>query len=163
MSFVEGLNEIVGREGLAPLIGAGLNEGLSGASMLSSLREVGMGIRTQSFYQLVGEIQAAQGSVERWADLAQDAIPQATDFVEWSGGAADTYLYRVKYAVRTGEGGELSVQTKVFNVQSREAISPADATDQAMQQLDDNADSDNYNNQTVLGPVGVGLYHQIGF
>lgn len=147
---------------LAPLMRQGLQEGLSGQAMLGAIRQAGAGVRTQSFYQLLGEVRASAARAEQWSGAALDQLPTHDMVQQWTGGQTDTYLNRVYMYVRTHVEGELAVERRGVSILTNELITPGDALAMAQELYADNADSDNYANETVLGAEFGGVYHQLG-
>ena len=152
----------VGQGLLASAVRQGLSEGVSATEMLNSIRAAGGSIRTQSFYQLVGEVRAASARAGEWATAPLDQIPGQDLVQDWTGGQADTYLNRVYMYVRTSVGGVLSVERRGVSILTRDAISPSDALAMAQQLYEENSDSENYANEQFLGAEFGGVYHQLG-
>lgn len=152
----------VGQGLLASAVRQGLAEGMSATNMLNDIRAAGGSIRTQSFYQLVGEVRASAARASEWATAPLDQVPGQDLVQDWTGGQADTYLNRVYMYVRTNIGGVLSVERRGVSILTKEAISPNDALAMAQGLYEDNADSDNYANEQFLGAEFGGVYHQLG-
>lgn len=165
-SFFESLAEAGGADVGTPLyasaIRAGLNEGMNGSEILSSLRDAGFGIRTQSFYQLLGEVRASTALAGDWSAAPLDQLPGEGLVQEWSGGATDTYLSRIYMYVRTNVGGQLSVERRGVSILTNELITPGDALSMAQELYEENSDSENYANEQLLGAEFGGVYHQTG-
>lgn len=169
MSFIELAESIgaaesgaVGQSMLASAVRQGLTEGLSATDMLTGLRAAGGAIRTQSFYQLVGEVRAASAMSSEWATAPLDQAPASSLVQDWAGGQADTYLNRVYMYVRTNVGGVLSVERRGVSILTKEAIAPNDALAMAQELYEENSESENYANEQFLGAEFGGVYHQLG-
>jgi hypothetical protein len=169
MAFTEILQSIadaeganVGRSLLGTAIRQGLSEGMSATSMLNAMRDAGVGLRTQSFYQLAGEVRASTARAEAWSGAALDRLPGSDLVQEWTGGQADTYLSRVYMYVRTHVDGELSVERRGVSVVTNQLITPGDALSMANDLYAENAENDNYANEQLLGSEFGGVYHQQG-
>jgi len=168
MTFLEGIEGLgeegaqLGRQYLAPLLSQGVAEGMSGASMLSELRDAGQGIRTQSFYQLLGEVKGSLAKTAAWEGLSLETIPGEEVFQEWAGGAVDTYLYRVPMMYRTTEGGIMGVARKTINVLTHDPISIDEAISRATDTWSEGHEEGSDTGQEFLGAGMPTLYHQIG-
>lgn len=169
MSFIETLQSLTeaaaaggDRSLLAPLIRQGLSEGMSATEMLGSIRDAGVGVRTQSFYQLAGEVRASAARADAWSGAALDQTPSSELIQEWTGGQADKYLSRVYMYVRTRASGDLAVERRGVSILTNELITPGDALAMAQDLYSENADSDNYANEELLGAEFGGVYHQLG-
>lgn len=169
MAFTDILASVAEAEGagvgtplLASMVRQGLTEGLSGSAMLNAIRDAGVGIRTQSFYQLVGEVRASAARAEQWSGAALDRLPSSELVQEWTGGQSDTYLSRVYMYVRTRATGELAVERRGVSIVTNELITPGDALSMAQDLYAENADNENYSNEQLLGAEFGGVYHQLG-
>ena len=166
MTFLEGLADAegadIGQSMSASLIRQGLNEGLSGNAILSAMQEAGLGIRRQSFYQLLGEVRASSALADAWSGAPLDQIPSDDLVTDWTGGRADSYLSRVYMYVRTNVGGVLSVERRGVSIVTNELITPGDALAAAQSLYEENSESENYANEQLLGAEFGGVYHQLG-
>lgn len=130
--------------------------------MLSAFREAGGAIRTQSFYQLVGEVSAASAIANRVPEIALDALPPAEAIATWSGGRPGSYLYRVRVYYRESEGGVLGVQSTTLNVQTSELVTPADAVAMAQNTWAQGSGGTTGVGQELLGMEVGTIFHQEG-
>lgn len=130
--------------------------------MLGAVRQAGVGVRTQSFYQLLGEVRASAARAEQWSGAALDQLPGRELIQDWTGGQTETYLNRVYMYVRTHVEGELAVERRGVSILTNELITPGDALSMAQDLYAEGAESDNYANETLLGAEFGGVYHQLG-
>lgn len=164
MSFLEGLAGAegegvnIGRAQLSGLISQGISEGMSGASMLSALKDAGAGIRSQDFYGLVREVRSAQEMAGTWAEQAVDSIPDAEAFVSHTGSAYQGYEYRVPIFYRETGLDVHDVGHKVFTIRSQELLTPQDAIEQATSIWEEGRDTGTGEGQEMLGIGTVGLH-----
>lgn len=149
------------RSQIGSLIRTGFESGASGASILRGLRDVGLGIREGSFYELAGEVRSAMAQAESMASIPLDQTLTPENYAVWHGGAADTYLHRVSLLIRESEEGVLSVIRKNFDVLSDTPLSQAEAVLRATELFEENTGSQNYPTQELLGAVMRGAYHQV--
>ena len=149
------------RTWMASLVRQGLTEGLSANAMLGAIKTAGLGIRRQSFLQLTGEVRASMAREDQWATMPYDQVPGPELMQEWTGGRAETYLYRLSKLVRRTVGGELTVERQGFNVLTRSPIAPNDAVAIALTQHEET-----HPETTTVGELfGIelsGIYHQLG-
>lgn len=164
MTFLDGLTGGVELERgyLASLVTQGLTEGLSANAMLRDFQQAGIGIRRANFLQLVGEVRSAQAGRDVWSTLAGNSIPEAGAFSTWSGGSANTYLYRTTVYARSGIPGEKSVTSLNFDVLSSEPITPDEAVRRARNQFDSGSVTTYGSDQEYLGGEVRGGYFQTG-
>jgi hypothetical protein len=171
MTFLESISEVgaadtegIGatRSQLGSLVSQGLSEGLSGRTMLSVLQENGLGVRRGDFYDLLGEVRAAQSMGETWSSLPLDLVPDESVATVWTGGATNTYLYRVRMYIREGGSEGMGFYQGNFDVVTDELITPAEALERAADQFNSGVSSDNYPNQELWGQSLGGIYHQLG-
>ena len=111
MSFVELLGELdtssgeaFSRSQLGSLVGQGLSEGLPGNEILRQFQQAGIGVRRSDGLALIRQVRGAMDATDAVQSLGMDQLPGSDAISEWSGGRADTYLYRVRMYIR--EGGE---------------------------------------------------------
>jgi hypothetical protein len=168
MAFLEFLSSLgesplaaSGRSMLAPLVRQGLSEGMSANAMLRELRAAGLGLRRQSFLQLVGEVKGSTERAGAWAGVDLTAMPGADMIQEWHGGQSETYLHRVYAYYRSREAGDLSVYRKGFSILSRSPMTPAQAIASAADLWGEGDTSGDYA-QDLLGFEFSGIYHQLG-
>lgn len=89
---------------LPQLLRLGLDEGLSGNQMLGQMRDVGYAIRTQDFYQVLGEVSSAASMARTWPTLDPTQIPALTDFTPLSVPRGTGLMYRFEALVRDQQG-----------------------------------------------------------
>lgn len=158
---VEGAIETaVPRNLLGSAISQGLNQGLGATEMLRAYRAAGGAIRTQSWYQLVGEVREATARAGDIGGLPLDQLPAEGSIVEWSGGRAGTYLYRMNVYVRENvEGVGLNVVQQMWDIQTSELLTP----EQAIANITDQFGQTESQYATVmLGASVRGIYRQTG-
>jgi hypothetical protein len=149
----------VGRNMLAPLINQGISEGLSGRSMLGALQSAGLGIRRGSFYDLVANVRDSIAASPAIAASPMDALPDLSNIVDWRGGKADTYLYRLNVFTRErDENGEFQITNRAWDVQSESLITPEEAS----AKVSDNWETSDEYPSELMGITVRGVYHQTG-
>jgi hypothetical protein len=92
----------------AALIRTGLGLGLSPTTILTSMREAGLGMRTQNFYQLTNQLRedTPAGSSWQWGGPGTTIDP--SDVRQIEGGRAGQYMVNVRsYYTAVDEDGEL--------------------------------------------------------
>jgi len=89
------------RRMLPSIIGVGLGEGYSGAEMLRQLQTAGIGVRTQSFYTILGNVQAAQITDGLNLGASLTALPDAGEVAPWLTRNASGYLYQARFLAQT--------------------------------------------------------------
>ncbi|HEY1198764.1 MAG TPA: hypothetical protein VGG32_08580 [Thermoplasmata archaeon] len=168
MSFSEllaGLTETdvaeVGNWMLPALMRAGIAEGLSGADMLSQFRDAGLGMRTQNFYGLLGEINDTTAMREGLAGLDPSLAPDADAFATWTTNRAEGYLYQIRgYFMETDPvTGALIKSFKPFDVVSRGIISGYQALGQAYDYIAGGGGPGS--DSTLVGLEIVGLFQMV--
>lgn len=98
---VEAYGESYARAMLPSIIGAGLEEGYSGAEMLRQLRSVGAGVRTQTFYQILGNVQGAASTAYRNLGASLTEVPAPGEVASWLTSNAQGYLYQMRFLAQT--------------------------------------------------------------
>jgi hypothetical protein len=151
----------VGNKFLPALMRSGLSEGLSGADMLGQFRDAGLGMQTQRFYSLLGEIRDTDTMREGLAGLDPALTPEAGSFADWTTSRAEGYLYQIRAYFQTVDPvtGEIVRSFKPFDVASRGIISGYQALGQAYDYIS-SGDPRNYRD-TLLGLEIVGLFHMV--
>lgn len=139
-------------EGLTGFISAGVKQGLSGNAILGALREGGLGIRTQSFYEILGEVRASVGRAGDIANLNPETIPGDEMFSVWRQAPEGMNLYQIDMHVIDPTYGAI---TAPFSVASSENLTVEQAIGRAMDVFTTNADK---YGQRVLGGMLVGLH-----
>lgn len=106
----------------------GLENNVSGAAMLRGLQEIGLGVRRQTFYQLLRNERANIEAGRIPEDLGLTQVPQAGEIPSVSVGRAGTYLTNIRLTYRVADyGGEYHLEERTLSITSRAPISPADA------------------------------------
>lgn len=106
----------------------GLQNGVSGQEILSGLQSVGLGVRRQTFYQLVRNERAniAAGLLPR--ESALTSVPDAASIPTVSVGRAGTYITNVRLTYRVADGtGAYHLEERTISVSSRNPIAPSEA------------------------------------
>lgn len=153
-----GSGAVASENTLVTLVRTGLNEGMSGNAILQGMQSVGLGLRRQSFYQLVGEVRSSLGAGAWATGVDPNTIPTSENIVSWTGGTAGKYLTRVNVYVRERIGeGEYEVARRGLSFLSNEPISPAQAIQNAQ---DMPTGMDNYPSRQTLGYEYNGTYLQ---
>jgi hypothetical protein len=131
-----------------------VQEGWSARQGLQAYRDAGGRLANQSWYRLVGEIQASLADREGIYDEPLNLRPVASEIKTWSTAKAKGYIQQVEVLVRDkGTGQIISVP---FSVQGRSLVSRRNAISQALDVYsDDNAER---YNQQVLGAIYTGTY-----
>lgn len=168
MSFAEMLGGFgesdlaaVGNKFLPALMRVGLSEGLSGADMLDQFREAGIGMQTQRFYGLLGEIRDTGEMREGLAGLDPMSTPEASNFADWTVNRAQGYLYQVRAYFQELDPvtGQLIRSFKPFDVASKDMISLYQALGRAYDYIV--AGGGPGSDATLVGLEIVGLFHMI--
>lgn len=106
----------------------GLENGISGSDILRGLQGIGLGVRRQTFYQLVRNERANQQAGRAAIDANLLSVPLESDIPQVAVGRAGTYVTNMRLTYRVGEaGGEYHLEERMMSVTSRAPISPADA------------------------------------
>lgn len=93
---------------LPSIIRIGIGSGLSGSSILRDLRSAGVGVRTQRFYQMLGELQSSDAGAETVSAMGLTDIPSAEDFSNWGVRNPSGYVYQFRmYIGDTMEDGRI--------------------------------------------------------
>lgn len=164
MTFLEGILDAGGlsKSMLASLVNAGLQNGLSGAAMLSSVREAGLKIRTTDFQQLVSEVRAVRAEGGAFANQPLESLPDPASIIDWQGGRPGSFLYRVHALTREGTGDFVTIGTKTFNITSSELMTGTDVVNAAQDLIDSGQAEGNYPTEQVYGFLIGGVYRQLG-
>jgi hypothetical protein len=150
---------------LPSIIGAGLNEGYSGAEMLRQLQSVGLGIRTQTFYQILGNVQASAVTAGLNLGASLTALPDASEIAPWLTQNASGYLYQARFLAQTVDPDTGAIITswndfsmRYTSVQSRGEVLQ-DIIDVLNQgQADAAAGADTPPQQSILGVEVTNIY-----
>lgn len=112
----------------------GLNNGISGQQILSGLQGVGLGVRRQTFYQLLRNERANVQAGRIPLDATLTTVPDAASIPTVSVGRPGTYLTNIRLTYRVADGpGEYHLEERTLSVTSRSPMAPA----QAMQTAQD--------------------------
>lgn len=106
----------------------GLQNNLSGQQILSGLQSINLGVRRQTFYQLLRNERAniAAGILPQSTALTE--IPSAAAIPTVSVGRAGTYVTNIRLTYRVATGpGEYHLEERTLSVTSRAPIAPVDA------------------------------------
>lgn len=140
----------------AGLIARGVNEGLSGRQIISSLRDAGMGIRDSVVYRTIGEVRAAIANREHVAGLPTNVLPSAEDYSPWST-ARTGYATQLLVFTRDRETGLIGSTVSTYTTQDPHTIDEAIAAKQA--DWEDLTESGNdYEDQQYLGVVPFNIF-----
>lgn len=106
----------------------GLQNDIAGAEILRGLQSVGLGVRRQTFYQLVRNERANIEAGRTAVDANLMAVPMESDIPQVAVGRAGTYITNIKLTYRVGDAGGLyHLEERTMSVTSRQPIAPADA------------------------------------
>lgn len=104
----------------------GVQEGLSGAAILRSLREGGLGLRTQTFYRWLGQAKAEVASELGIVGLEAHQRPAVSDISAWpTTTGREGYLHIVNYTTKNRITG--FTESKTISVFSGELLTRAEA------------------------------------
>lgn len=138
-----------------------LGQGMSATAGLNTYREAGAGMRTQTWYRLWGEVEAA--TMNRETVLGADLfnLPRDEQYTEWSAGTFPGYAANVSVQVRD------QATDDVFNIfythVSRYPFTPQEAIDAAMSTFGDEAGEEgSFPTDVLLGGVITGLFKMTG-
>lgn len=169
MSFVELLGDLdVGgaagfsRSQLGSLTQAGLSEGMSGNAILQGFADAGIGVRRSDGLAMINQVRGAMASTDAVQSLAMDQIPTSDSIAEWSGGRADSYLYRVRMYIREGGQEGLGFYQGNFDIVSDDLITPEEAQQRARDIWASGEGQNNYPDRQLWGTSLGGVYHQSG-
>jgi len=169
MAFLDTLADLAPSEGasfsrsqLGSLVSQGLSEGYSGSAILRAFTDNGIGIRRSDGLDLIRQVRGAMDADDAVQSLAMDQIPTSDAISEWSGGRADTYLYRVRMYIREGGESGLGFYQGNFDIVSDELITPEEAQARARDIWQSGEGQDNYADRELWGTSLGGIYHQSG-
>lgn len=129
-------------------------DGKSARQGLSDFRSAGGKIASQSWYHLVGEVQAMLASREGIYNEPVNLRPVASEIQTWTTARAKGYIQQVEVLVRERSTGQII--SVPFSVSGRSLVSRRSAISQALDVYsDDNAKK---YDQQVLGAVYTGTY-----
>jgi hypothetical protein len=150
---------------LPSIVGAGLQEGYSGAEMLSQLRGAGLGIRTQTFYQILGNVQLANttGFANLGASLTE--LPAPGEIARWLTQNASGYLYQARFLAQTvdPDTGALITSWNDFSMRYSSLVSRGEALSDIVDVLNQGqaeaaTGADSPPQQKVLGVEVTNIY-----
>lgn len=144
-------------------IRAGLEEGYSSTAILGELRDAGLSIRTQRFYELAGNIAAGVGSETRMAGISLDEVPSAGDVATWATTRPmEGYLYRadLHYVVRDDTGAIVERGVRPFSLRTGE-LTDWGSVIADMADVIAGGPGEDTPEQTVLGIEPVAIYELV--
>jgi hypothetical protein len=142
-AFVQGLESQYGagyaRSMLPQLVEVGLENDLSGRSMLEGLRAGGVSIADSTIYNTIAEVRAGAVSATEVGGFVMTGIPGDDMFAPWTTTNAESYVYRFSAAFDQldQEGNVVETIWKPFSVNSRSPISISDAMADANASLEE--------------------------
>lgn len=111
---------ITSRSVTASLIGAALDEGISPTALLRGLRSAGLGIRTQNYYRLVGQVRTEGARLGNVASVLMGGAVAPGTITQLEGGQAGKYMVNVRsYYQYTDEAGDLIQEFRTTSVLQR--------------------------------------------
>ena len=162
---VEAFGESYARAMLPSIIQTGLAEGYSGANMLSQLRSAGLGIRTQTFYQILGNVNLAQATGFANLGASLTALPGPGEIASWLTSNAQGYLYQARFLAQTvdPDTGALITSWNDFSMRYGELVSRGQALTDIIKvlqqgQADAATGTDTPPEQKILGVELVQIY-----
>lgn len=106
----------------------GIQNEIPAAQILRGLQSINLGVRRQTFYQLVRNERANQEAGRRAIDANLLSVPQESNIPQVAMGRPGTYVTNMRITYRVGDaGGEYHLEERTMSVTSREPIAPADA------------------------------------
>lgn len=143
---------------LGTVIRAGVDEGMSGRSILSAYRSIGGKIANDTFWGLRGEI---AGASVKFADTAAIMAGDYSGIQTISGGRAGSYRVQMRaYYSRTDEDGNIEKGYQQFTLHQKDLDINA-ALDDATAIWGDNSDTQSFPG-TLLGLETTGVYQYTG-
>jgi hypothetical protein len=131
-----------------------VTEGQSARAGLANYRNAGGRIASQSWYRLVGEIQASLAAREGIYDEPLDSVPVATEIRTWTTAKAKGFIQQVEVLVRERSTGQII--SVPFSLQSKTLVTRREAIRAALDVYsDDNAEK---YDQQILGAIYTGTY-----
>lgn len=110
-------NYLVSRSVTASLINAALGEGVSPTALLRMMRTAGLGMRTQNFYRLVGQVRTEGARLQNIANVLIGGSVTPNMVTMLSGGKAGQYMVNVKsFFNYIDENGDLVQETRVTSI-----------------------------------------------
>jgi hypothetical protein len=109
----------------ASFIGSMIASGLSPTQGLSQWRELGGSLRTQTWYELWGEVRGAIANREDLQAITADALPPGELLNDWAAGQEGQYATFVQTFIR--QGGEQVLESRYFTYITEGAHTPSEA------------------------------------
>lgn len=150
-------NPSIGNPG--PYAASAIREGLSATEGLQAVRDAGGGVNTQTWYRAYSEARVALDNAGTVAGLDPFAIPAGEHFTDWSAGREGAYGYQVAVTTIDDETGMMT--TDPYTVITTDALTPAEAAQQAFDDFTE-SDADDIYGRTTVGAVTVNLYRMTG-
>lgn len=139
----------------------GVQNGLSGQTILTGLQQAGLGVRRQTFYQLLRNERANIASGLGAVDQALTSLPEASSISQVAVGRAGTYVTNLRLTYRVGEsGGDYHLESRTLSVTSRDVVTPQQAMDIAADIWAEHAA--NYPNQAIFDMAYMGTQLHTG-
>jgi hypothetical protein len=143
---------------LGTIIRAGINDGLSGRTILQQYRLAGGATADRTFWRLKGQIDSSATRFDNALGLlrgSRDSVQQI------EGGKAGSYRIQMRgYYTREGEDGSIESGYQSFTIHQRELDVPS-ALDDAMSIWGDNSDTQSFPG-SLDGLEVTGLYQYTG-
>lgn len=106
----------------------GVQNNISGAEILRGLQGAGLGVRRQTFYQLVRNERANIAAGFLPADVSLVEVPGAETIPTVAVGRAGTYVSNIRLTYRVADGaGNYHLEERTLSVTSRSPMAPSDA------------------------------------
>lgn len=137
-----------------------INEGESATSGLDIFRSDGGAIRTQTWFQLYGEVNASMIRAGDAAGLDPYVLPGPSDYSEWAMGTGGQYVTQVNVFVVDRDTG--LVGTINYTYVTDEPHTPAEAEAAAFDEYSDADTQDSYG-QTVQGTSTANVYRTVSW
>jgi len=148
------------RRMLPSVIRSGLTSGLSGNAILGELRRSGVGIRTQRFYQMLGEIQAQAISSDAVAGFPLASQPDESMFADWGVRNPNGFVYQFNVYVNEHEyppGVVIPAGSMPFSLRYSTPV----ATGEAIQDVMDVLNQRGVAGRQILGVEVSSLYKEV--
>lgn len=174
MSFVDVIDQLVeaaetegsvsyARAMIPSVIRAGVLEGYSGAVILNSLREAGLGIQTQRFYSMLGNIKAGIEAGEDIGTINLTELPDESMFQDWEVTRGSGYVYQMQFHYQRLDelGGVMERGSIPFSIRSSLIVTPEEALTEAFSILQQGGQQGT-DIVPVIGGEITGLYRMVG-
>lgn len=123
--------------------------GHSATSALRDFREAGGHVRTQTWYQVYGQVSATIEHRAGLAALADEAHPDAKDVGTWKAGREGIHYHQAEVYIRRQGGSD--IETFYYTAISDRLRTKGAVLDEAMGYADTFRDSDTFGEFTILG------------